>query len=40
MHLFLADIAEISVVTLAPSGNSLVIQAWHEGLGYSRTERE
>lgn len=38
-HLFLADISEVSVVTLAESKDKLIIESWHEGRGYSRKER-
>lgn len=39
MHLFIADISEVAVVSLAESGDHLVIEAWHEGRGYTRRER-
>ena len=38
-HLFLADISEASVVSLADSGDHLVIETWREGRGYTRRER-
>ena len=38
-HLFLADISEVSVVSLAESGDHLIIESWREGRGYSRRER-
>lgn len=38
-HLFLADISEASVVSLAESGDHLVIETWREGRGYTRRER-
>jgi hypothetical protein len=38
-HLFRADITELSVVRLAESGDSLVIESWHAGRGTSRVER-
>ena len=38
-HLFVCDITELSVVSLAESGDHLVIESWHEGRGYSRTTK-
>lgn len=38
-HLFLADISEASVVSLAESGDHLIIETWRESRGYSRKER-
>ena len=38
-HLFLADFSEASVVSLAESGDHLVIETWRGGRGYSRRER-
>ena len=37
--LFVADIQELSVVSLADSGDHLVVEWWNETSGYSRTER-
>ena len=38
-HLFRADVTELSVVRLAESKESLVIESWHEGRGLTRAER-
>jgi pyridoxamine 5'-phosphate oxidase-like protein len=38
-HLFRADVTELSVVRLAESGDSLVVESWHAGRGTSRVER-
>jgi hypothetical protein len=38
-HLFRADITELSVVRLAESRESLVVESWHEGRGVTRVER-
>lgn len=38
-HLFIADIDEISVVSLPEKRDHLVIESWREGRGYSRRER-
>jgi hypothetical protein len=38
-HLFRADVTELSVVRLAESGDSLVVESWHEGRGLTRVER-
>jgi len=38
-HLFRADITELSVVRLAESGESLLIESWHPGRGTTRVER-
>ena len=38
-HLFRADVTELSVVRLAGSGDSLVVESWHEGRGVTRVER-
>ena len=38
-HLFRADVTELSVVRLAASGDSLVVESWHQGRGLSRAER-
>ena len=38
-HLFVCDINELSVVSLAESGDHLIIESWHEGRGYSRTTK-
>jgi hypothetical protein len=39
LHLFRADIAELSVVRLGASGDHLVIESWHAGRGVERRER-
>ena len=39
MHVFRADVSEVVVVSLAPSKDRLVIEAWHAGRGLSRHER-
>jgi hypothetical protein len=38
-HLFRADVTELSVVRLAESGDSLVVESWHEGRGLTRVQR-
>jgi hypothetical protein len=38
-HLFRADVTELAVVRLTDSGDSLVIESWHEGRGVTRVER-
>ena len=38
-HLFVADISEVVTVTLADSRERLVVEAWHEGRGYTKRER-
>jgi hypothetical protein len=38
-HLFRADITELVVVSLSESRDQLVIEAWHEGRGYSIRRR-
>lgn len=38
-HLFRADVTEVTVVTLAPSGDHLVLESWVEGRGYRRRTR-
>jgi hypothetical protein len=38
-HLFVCDITELSVVSLAETGDHLVIESWHEGRGYSRAKK-
>lgn len=39
-HLFRCDITELVVVQLAESRDHLVIEAWHEGRGYTRRTRK
>ena len=38
-HLFVADIDELVVVSLAKSGKHLWIESWHEGRGYSKQKK-
>ena len=38
-HLFRADVTELVVVRLGDPPDHLVIEAWHEGRGLSRTEK-
>jgi hypothetical protein len=38
-HLFRAEIAELVVVRLGDPADHLVIEAWHQGRGVSRSER-
>jgi Pyridoxamine 5'-phosphate oxidase len=38
-HLFRADLTELVVVHLGDPADHLVIEAWHEGRGVTRTER-
>src|SRR4051812_26093736 len=38
-HLFRCDIKELVVVGLNPERSKMVVEAWHEGRGLSRTER-
>ena len=38
-HLFVADIEEVSVVSLPEKRDQLVIESWREGRGYARRER-
>ena len=38
-HLFRCDIKELVVVGLNPERTKMVVEAWHEGRGLSRTER-
>jgi hypothetical protein len=38
-HLFRLDVTELAVVRLAESGESIVVEAWHQGRGVTRAER-
>ena len=38
-HLFRAEVTELVVVTIAEDKSHLVIEAWHEGRGITRSER-
>jgi hypothetical protein len=38
-HLFRCDVSELVVVRLTEARDRLLIEAWHEGRGLSRTER-
>jgi hypothetical protein len=38
-HLFRADVTEITVVTLADSGDHLILESWVNGRGYRRRTR-
>ena len=38
-HLFVADIAELVVVSLAESGKHLWIESWNESRGYSKQKK-
>ena len=38
-HLFVADIDELVVVSLAESGKHLWIESWHQGRGYSKQKK-
>jgi hypothetical protein len=39
MHLFRADVTEVSVVRLGDPADHLVIESWHPGRGVTRRER-
>ena len=39
MHLFRAEIGEVSVVALGDPPDHLVIESWHDGRGVTRLER-
>jgi len=38
-HLFRADVTEVTVVTLADSGDHLILESWVDGRGYRRRTR-
>lgn len=38
-HLFICDIFELVVTSLAESGKHLWIESWHEGRGYNRVKK-
>jgi len=40
MHLFRLDITEMVLTTIGDPADHLLIESWHEGRGYRRTERK
>ena len=38
-HLFITDITELSVVSLAETGDHLWVESWHQGRGYSKQKK-